>query len=76
MGVMGRLPRFDSIPYSIGLPYSYTIPSCTRPTSICTIVLLQAAKRHGQEVGFDGGVVGVVRNRLSQTTQTSFKTSF
>ena len=33
MGVMGRPTRFDSIPYSIGLPYSYTKPSCTRPTS-------------------------------------------
>ena len=30
---MGRPTRFDSIPYSIALPYSYTIPSCTRPTS-------------------------------------------
>ena len=33
MGVMGWLTRPYSIPYSIGLPYSYTKPSCTRPTS-------------------------------------------
>ena len=33
MGVMGWLTRPYSIPYSIGLPYSYTIPSGTRPTS-------------------------------------------
>ena len=46
---------------------------------ICTIVLFQAAKRHGQEVGFDDGVGGVGRNNLyrtTQTTQTSFKSSF
>ena len=34
MEVMGWLTRPYSLPYSIGLPYSYTTPSCTRPTSI------------------------------------------
>ena len=33
MGVMGRLTRPLHVPYSFGLPYSYTIPSGTRPTS-------------------------------------------
>ena len=32
-GVMGRLTRPLHVPYSFGLPYSYTIPSGTRPTS-------------------------------------------
>ena len=33
IGVMERLTRPLHVPYSIGLPYSYTTPSCTRPTS-------------------------------------------
>ena len=33
---------------------------------------LLAAKRHGHEVGFVGGGVGVVKRHLSQTNQTSF----
>ena len=32
--VSRRLPQPLHVPYSIGLPYSYTIPSGTRPTSI------------------------------------------
>ena len=32
---MARLTRPLHVPYSFGLPYSYTIPSGTRPTSNC-----------------------------------------
>ena len=35
MGVLARLTRPLHVPYSIALPYSYTIPSGTRPTSTC-----------------------------------------
>ena len=42
MGVMGWLTRPYSIPYSIGLPYLYTTPSNTRPTSTAEYFQLES----------------------------------
>ena len=42
IGVVGRLTRPLHVPYSLGLPYSYTTRTNTRPTSILDILHLIA----------------------------------